>query len=165
MGLTNKTLSPESVLKRGAFDLPSFLEMFIDSFLELLEGPLADDEVTLLLPLRHVLHSRKARMSLRSVSQDFLAFWRPLRTRVPAAFCPLSTFPASPRSSSRSAIRAWRLSVMVAMYNIVLRSDYKGGCKVKKQANRPGPGTLHPRSPGKTGKSGGNKKVPIPTSV
>lgn len=29
---------------------------------------------------------------------------------------------------------------MVAIVNTVLRSDYKGGRKVKKQANPPGPG-------------------------
>lgn len=125
MGLTNKTLTPNEVVLEGwTFDSPPLLEVFIDSVLKFLQGFLTNDEVAMLV---QETHSRRARIALRRESQDFLASCRPLRTRVPAAFCPLSTFSASGRSPSMSAIRAWRLSVMVAMCNSVLRSDYKGG--------------------------------------
>ncbi len=146
MGLTHKTLTPHEVVLEGrTFDSPPLSEVFIDSVLKFLKRVLTNDEVATLV---QETHSRRARISLRRESQDFLVSCRPLRTRVPAAFCPLSTFSASGRSSSMSAIRAWRLSVMVAMCNSVLHSDYKGGRKDEETGEPTWPGVFAPERPG-----------------
>jgi len=50
MGLTNKGLSPDSVLEWRAIDLPSLLEMFVDNLLKSFQRLLTDDEVPWFLP-------------------------------------------------------------------------------------------------------------------
>jgi hypothetical protein len=54
MGLTHKALLPIGpVLEWRALDLPSFLEVLVDCFLELSNGLPTDDEVALFLPVSH----------------------------------------------------------------------------------------------------------------
>ncbi len=67
-------------------------------------------------------------MCFRRESQDFLTSWSPLRTRVPAAFCPLSTFAASMSRAFSCSLISSNRSVTVAMNENQFRSDYK--CKV-----------------------------------